>query len=291
MGEHHVPRLSRTLAGACALAGVLAWSPVHAASEALDWLHNLQDAQARAAVEHAPVMIDFYADWCGWCKVLDRRTYTDPRVLQLTERVIPVKVNTDLNPALARLYRVNGLPTVVFLDTNGQEISRVNGYRDAPAFASVMQNVLAPQSDIGLLQAAARTAPRESEAAYRLGDSLLDAALYDDAIHVLQPLAARAAHDRDPVVEDAALDLAHAYYLNTQYPQAADAYAAFLKHYPKSGRTLEAQLYLAHSLATSGKPKDAASLYRKIRKAAPKTWQGHEAGRALTALSAGASQG
>lgn len=283
--------LIATLAGACALAGVFASAPLRAAEEPLDWLRNLQDAEARAAVERAPVMVDFYADWCGWCKVLDRRTYTDPRVQQLAERVIPVKVNTDLNPALSRMYNVNGLPTVLFLDANGRELTRITGYKDAPAFAAVLQNVLTPRSDTGLLQAAARTAPRDADAAYKLGDSLLDAALYDDAIRVLEPIAASRDAANAPVIEDAALDLAHAYYLNAQYEKAAAAYTAFARRYPKSARALEAQLYHGHALAELGQPKDASTLYRKVRRAAPKAWQGHEAARALDALGTAAPRG
>ena len=276
---------SVTLAGALALAGVVAASSSTAGE--LDWLRNLQDAEARAAVERVPVMIDFYADWCGWCKVLDRRTYTDPSVEQLAARVISVKVNTDLNPALARLYNVGGLPTIVFLDRKAEEITRIVGYKDGPAFATILREVLTPKDNVGLLQAAAQTAPTDPESAYRLGDALLGAALYDDAIRVLAPLAARAvqASIDDPVTPDAALDLGHAYYLNTQYDKAATAYADFTRRFPKNPRVAEAQLYLAHAYMSLGRGKDAVSLYRKVKKSAASAWQGHEAARSLDGLS------
>ncbi len=278
-----------TLGGALALAGVFAPPAVHAGE--IVWLTNLQDAEARAAVERVPVMIDFYADWCGWCKVLDRRTYTDPTVLQLADRVIAVKVNTDLNPAIARLYRVQGLPTIVFLDRHATELTRVVGYKDGPSFAEVLRGVLTPRDDVGLLQAAAQAAPADPESAYRLGDALLGAALYDDAIHVLAPLVSpgvSSAAGAALVAADASLDLGHAYFLNTQYAPAAARYADFVKHFPRSSRLSEAQLYLAHAYVALGRAKDAAPLYRKVRKAAPGAWQGHEAARAIDHLKSAA---
>ena len=76
-----------------------------------------------------PVMVDFYADWCGPCKMLS------PVLEQLaadhTEIKI-AKVNVDEEPALAERYRVRGIPHVVMF-RNGKVAEQVLGYKPKAA--------------------------------------------------------------------------------------------------------------------------------------------------------------
>ena len=70
-----------------------------------------------------PVLIDFYADWCGPCKMLS------PIVDKLAEEHSEfkvVKVNVDENPDLAGSYQVMSIPTLVVIE-NGKEVNRSMG--------------------------------------------------------------------------------------------------------------------------------------------------------------------
>ena len=69
------------------------------------------------------VLVDFYADWCGPCKMLS------PELEKLDEEVDIkiIKVNVDLLPELARQFRVMSIPTLM-LYRNGEFVKRESSY-------------------------------------------------------------------------------------------------------------------------------------------------------------------
>jgi thiol:disulfide interchange protein DsbD len=82
------------------------------------------------------VVIDFWAEWCTACKELDKATWSDPRVREEAARFVRVKVDgTDENPAIQAIqerYQVQGMPTVVFIDSAGRPVdARVVGFVEA----------------------------------------------------------------------------------------------------------------------------------------------------------------
>lgn len=72
-----------------------------------------------------PVLVDFYADWCGPCKSLA------PELQKLADHMDDslriIKINVDNNPAAAKAYQVRGVPTLLLFQ-NGQLLWRGSGY-------------------------------------------------------------------------------------------------------------------------------------------------------------------
>ena len=89
-----------------------------------------------------PCVIDFYADWCGWCKRLDQDTYVDADVMSKAKKFISLKIDADVETDLASKYGVQGLPTILFIDHKGEEVHRVVGYRRPDQFLDEMDLAL-----------------------------------------------------------------------------------------------------------------------------------------------------
>ena len=74
-----------------------------------------------------PVLVDFYADWCGPCKAMTPVIQQVAR--ETTGRVRVVKVNVDKNVAAAQLYNISGVPTFL-LFKKGKVVWRHSGTID-----------------------------------------------------------------------------------------------------------------------------------------------------------------
>lgn len=103
-------------------------------------MQHLKKSDFDAAVEAAPLaMVDFWADWCGPCKMVA------PSVEQIAKdyegKVLVGKVNIDEEPELAQRFGIMSIPTLVFLK-NGQEVERKVGVMPPEAFTAVLDQQL-----------------------------------------------------------------------------------------------------------------------------------------------------
>ena len=105
----------------------------------------------RAAKENKYIMVDAYTDWCGWCKVMDKETFTDPAVgAVVNENFIPVKINFEkgIGIDLGMKFRVSGYPTILFFNPGGQLVHELSGYlEDNQEFIAECQKALAVKED------------------------------------------------------------------------------------------------------------------------------------------------
>ena len=93
---------------------------------------------AEASTDDKLVVVDFWADWCGPCKMLS--PVIESLADQYEGKVLVGKVNVDEEPDLARRFGVMS-PTVVFLK-NGQEFDRKVGVMPPQAFSGVLDTNL-----------------------------------------------------------------------------------------------------------------------------------------------------
>ena len=112
---------------------------------ALPWLAEAGETDfARVAEQSSlPVLVDFWAPWCGPCRMVS------PALEQIANeragRLKLVKVNTDGAPNLSQRFGIRGIPTLVML-AHGKEIARSVGAQPASALGSWVDGQLARAS-------------------------------------------------------------------------------------------------------------------------------------------------
>lgn len=122
-----------------------------AEQNAINWL-TIEEAQELSKKEPRKVIMDVYTDWCGWCKKMDKTTFSDEKVVAyVNKNFYAVKLNAEskekinfkgqefTGAELARALRVSGYPTVVFFDETFSRFQPLSGFRQAEEFQKILE--------------------------------------------------------------------------------------------------------------------------------------------------------
>ncbi|MBM3168564.1 MAG: DUF255 domain-containing protein [Bacteroidetes bacterium] len=126
--------------------------------QAQDQIQWMKFEEAIAANEKNPkmILVDVYTDWCGWCKKMDKDTFTDPQVIAYFQKnFYAVKLNAEdtkrnfqfmgktfTEAQMAASMRVNSYPNFVVIEPSLQNIAQLPGYREPAAFLAGLADLM-----------------------------------------------------------------------------------------------------------------------------------------------------
>ncbi|MBF0430130.1 MAG: thioredoxin family protein [Fibrobacteria bacterium] len=126
--------------------------PVYS-GEKVNWV-PFNEGLEKAAKEKKYILIDFYADWCNICTVMDNTTFKEPTILaELSKNYVSIKINTESSEsitwqgkkiskkAFAGELGVYGLPTYIFMNAKAEIIGSYSAYADKDLMLNMLQYV------------------------------------------------------------------------------------------------------------------------------------------------------
>jgi thioredoxin-related protein len=219
----------------------------------VDWLTQYSLAMEEALLTRRPVLLTFYTTWCGWCRKLEGSTFQDPKFVELSQHMVPVRVDGDKERGLVGLYRVTGYPTTVMLSRRGEEIARVVGYKPIAPFVQVLLRGLDRREPVNEVQALAEERPQDPEAQYALGDVFLALQQFEAARRTFHEVIALSEAAGGDLVDDARLDIALTYLFNYDLAAAIPRFEGFLEDHPESDRRDQGLFFYGVALVQSGR--------------------------------------
>ncbi len=111
-----------------------------------DWQIFSETKYESSLAKGENMLIDFYADWCIPCKELDALTFSDKKVLEELKRFTTYKVDmtqtlSEETEKISDKFNIVGMPTVLLINSKGEEVERLTGFVDAEEFLKLLKAV------------------------------------------------------------------------------------------------------------------------------------------------------
>ncbi|HLF13489.1 MAG TPA: thioredoxin family protein [Bacteroidota bacterium] len=107
-----------------------------------DW----HKARSMAAAQKKMLLVDFYTDWCSWCRVMDTTTFRDSAVVAfINEHFVPLSIDAEkgLGITVAMKYRVDAFPSYGYFTEDGRLVTKSIGYQPPEDYLKTLKEALA----------------------------------------------------------------------------------------------------------------------------------------------------
>lgn len=118
------------------------------------WTESVPTALKQSRETGRPLIVYFTADYCGYCRKMERETWSDSGVARrIQNEFVALKLDAEQNEELVARLGVKGLPTTIIFDADGQRVQTISGYSRPAAVIASLDSVTPGRATIGPAEA------------------------------------------------------------------------------------------------------------------------------------------
>ncbi len=228
------------------------------------WFTNIEKGLRSARQKKRPIIIDFYASWCDFCRRLRREVYPNPKVMAQTRNFVRVRINGENQPRIMKRYQVDSFPTTIFLDKNGALLDRMTGFVIATKMIQKLKEARKDSNHYKIIIAKTKKNPHDLYWNYEAGSYYFSISFHKQAHHYFLNAwkknktkslnSKKDIEKRRRSLYNAAVSSMHM----DQYQTAVLEWGIYLKNYPKKNKEYtNARYYRGLSYFYQNKKKSA----------------------------------
>lgn len=108
------------------------------------WTENIGHAMKQHRETGRPMIVYFTADYCGYCRKMERDTWSAPKVVRrMQDGFVALKVDAEKHPELVKRLGVEGLPATILFNSEGERVQTLSGYSRSGTVIEFLDSVTA----------------------------------------------------------------------------------------------------------------------------------------------------
>ena len=119
-------------------------------ADGVQWLTDPPTALQQSRATGQLVLMKFTAEWCGYCKKMERTTFSDPVTAAAVHRdFVPLLIDVDKHEELARQLKIQGLPALLIVTPDMTILKQIKGYQTSERLLPQLNQILAQHQQSG----------------------------------------------------------------------------------------------------------------------------------------------
>lgn len=225
----------------------------------IPWVTSLSEALRQATAQKKLVIAYLYADWCPWCKRMDRETWPDPGVIAEARKHVLLRLNGEKDPdgvSLRERMMARGFPAILLLNADGSEFDRISGFLQPEAFLERLRASLEDPESLGNLKASAARKPGDLTLRYRLGRTYYSRMDLDEARKCFTEIIRQDPGNRTETTDDALFYLAMCQAIQNNLESSVATLDKLIREFPRSDQSSKAVLLSGELMIQMGRPEE-----------------------------------
>ncbi len=236
----------------------------------INWSSSLPEALQTAWKSKQNVLVFFYANWSKWSQVLEESSLNTSRFDNLKHKMIFTKLKAENETGWVAKYKVSDFPTLILLNSKGEEIDRIVGYLSSKELVNKLNNYLKGKETLTDFENKVKKDSLNAKINFKLAVKYQERSRWYEAEQFYRKVLELDPKNTRSRSDSSLFNLSILYIKKTDFDKALENLDQLKREFPKSSLVMSAELYRAFCYAKKGDKNKAIALYESFMKQYPK---------------------